>query len=145
MTLPGAVGVGSQIRLSEHPATPPRPRPIYPELPWAVPYKLPRTGGGGRPPSWMVGDPRGFPTQESLGVPVTRRWRFIIREVAFFCFLCQEHMEVNLDLSPWSKKALGAEGWAAGAGLSLARGLAGCSPEAGQTLETQPEPLTLRV
>lgn len=51
-------------------------------------------GGGG-----LVGRPTWGP----LSLPISRRWRFILREVAFFCFLCHEHMEVNLDLSPWPK------------------------------------------
>lgn len=47
------------------------------------------------------------PVQGPLRLPISRKWRFIIREVAFFCFLCHEHMEVNLDLSLCPKKRPG--------------------------------------
>lgn len=49
----------------------------------------------------------------------------IIWEEAFFCFLCHEHMEVNLDLSLWLKRrARGPRELKAKTGLSLAPGLA---------------------
>lgn len=47
----------------------------------------------------------------------------IIWEEAFFCFLCHEHMEVNLDLSLWLKRrARGPRELKAKTGLSLAPG-----------------------
>lgn len=59
-------------------------------------------------------------------MPISRRWRFIIRKVAFFCFLSREHVEVNVDLSLWPKKETrGLRGPEARAGLSLARGAGG--------------------
>lgn len=45
--------------------------------------------------------------QGSLSFPISGRWRLIIREEAFFCFLYQEHMEVNLDLSLLPPKRAG--------------------------------------
>lgn len=43
-----------------------------------------------RGPRGGVGAPRG-----SLSFPISGRWRLIIWEEAFFCFLCHEHMEVK--------------------------------------------------
>lgn len=62
---------------------------------------------GGPPSTEMVVGFVGGPVQGPLGFPISRRWRFITREVAFFCLLCHEHMEVNLDLSPCPKKRPG--------------------------------------
>lgn len=115
---PGGKGgeAGGALGAPPPPPTGPRARTVYLELPRAARNSA---SGGGRPSGWRVGGP----AQEPLGLPVSRRWRFIIGEVAFFCFLCREHMEVNPDLSPWPKK--GPEGWEAGAGLSLAPGSPG--------------------
>lgn len=44
------------------------------------------------------------------GLPISRRWRFIISELPFFCFLCREHMEVHPDRWLWPPRNLGGGG-----------------------------------
>lgn len=99
--------MGRQVGLSEQPPTPP-PTPDNLSGASRGCYR-PYLGRGATLGLDGEGPVEG-PTQGPLGLPISRRWRFIIWEVAFFCFLCHEHMEVNLDLSPWPKKDLGAEG-----------------------------------